>query len=171
MTDYFGDSTWGICISTSISGSGSTAYPAGDRIFFVTNKIMGSEQFLQKIKQLAGGSSYSTKDGKRSTSITISEAPILGWGSTYTTPAKAFSVLIPYLKKKHVSGASPLYLWIKNLALGTPTWTETTNLLITGLTGTTTDLSYIKGYVTKFDWEIDGSMYWIKNLTFQESMA
>lgn len=164
MTDY--DSTlYGICISTAKTGSGTTAYPSDNRWFIVTDKISGSEVFMSKIKQIAGGYSYALRDGKRSSSVKLGNCPIVGMST-------AFNTIIPFVKAKHASGGTLLYIWIKVLSAGTPTWTNANDTLYIGMAvGGTTATNYMSGYLTKFDWEIDGGMYWIKNAVFQESLG
>lgn len=163
MTDY-DSALYGICISTSLTGSGTTAYPSGDRMFFITDKISGSTQFMQKLKQLAGGSSYSTKDGKMSHSISLNSCPIVSGYSVFNT-------MIPKLKDEHRSGQGVLYLWIKVLSAETANWADGDYTLFIGYSAAGAETNYMSGYCTTFQWEIEGGMYWIKTLTFQECLA
>lgn len=163
MTDY--DSTaYGICISTSITGSGTTAYPAGDRLFFITDKLTGNTQFMQKIKETAGGYSYSTKDGKMGHQVTFGDCIIVSGASVFNT-------IIPKLKDEHRAGQGVLYLWIKILSAGSPDWGAAANTLYIGYTAAGAETNYMSGYVTRFNWEIEGAIYWIKNLTFKECLV
>jgi len=163
MTDY--DSTvYGICISTSITGSGTTAYPAGDRMFFITDKINGNETFLQKIKEVAGGNSYSNKDGKRTCVITLGDCPIVSGSSVFNT-------MIPKLKDEHRAGQGVLYFWIKTLSSGAPNWGAAANTLYIGYTAAGAETNYMSGYCTTFKWEIEGNLYWIKSLSFKECLV
>ena len=163
MTDY--DSTaYGICISTAITGSGTTAYPSGDRIFFLTDELDGDVNFMQKIKEIAGGNSYSTKDGKMSSTAQFARCPIVGKKTTFNT-------IIPKLKDEHRAGQGLLYLIIKDLSAGAPNWGNGDNTLFIGYTAAGAETNYMSGYCTNFKWKIKGPTYWIQTLNFKECLA
>jgi hypothetical protein len=162
MAEY-DSNIYGICISTAKTGSGTTAYPDGDKWFIVSAKIGGNTTFMQKIKELAGGGSYSTKDGKMGSTVKLSDCPLVAGATT-------FNALIPFIKKKHRAAQGVLYFWIKTLSSGTPNWAAYANTLYIGMTAAGSETNYMSGYLTAFDWEIDGGMYWIKSANFKECL-
>jgi len=159
MTDYDSE-LYGICISTAKTGSGTTAYPSGDRVFFITDKINLPIQFLQKIKDVAGGYSYSTKDGKMSNSCKFGICILVG-GKT------AFNTIIPKIKDEHAAGQGLLYLFLKDLSAGNPNWGNGDNTLYIGYTAGA-ETNYMSGFLLGLEPEIEGKTYWIKNLNFKE---
>ena len=163
MTDY--DSTaYGICISTAITGSGTTAYPSGDRMFFICEKVSLPIAFQQKIKDIAGGYSYSTKDGKMSMSTKFGLCILVG-GRTI------FNTMIPKLKDEHRAAGGLLYLFIKDLSAGTPKWENGDNTLFIGYTAAGAETNYMSGYLLGLEPEIDGGAYYLKNITFKECLV
>jgi len=161
MTD-FGSTAYGVCICAAITTPGGTsAIPNAtyDRIFFLTSEISGSDEFMQKIKQSSGGTSYASKDGKRKTSVQLANCFIV---------KSSFNNILQWFKTRHRAGQNPFYLIIKDLSQGTPDWASATNTYQIGQTAAGAALNYLKCYAERLPWNIKGIAHYISSLTLLE---
>jgi len=159
-----------IMISKATSGSVGSEVPGTGTsdwiIFLVAKGISGSDKFMQKIKALSGGSSYSMKDGKVEPSAVVSDVYIVKYtgGANPSTNTAAFNYIRQKFRSIHRSGQSPVYLWVKNL---------TDNVYVQlsqNTSGAATN--YMKGYCDAIGWELkQGNMYYFKQLNFKESLT
>ena len=150
-----------IAISSTVTGAGAATKPSGTRvILWVPNKdFKESYDAMQKIKNMSLGMSYSNKDGKKKDGNIISTAYIIKHGA-YGTNTEAFNAAVNQMRAFQKSGASPVYLLAANGIDDKTICLSTTNAGVA--------VYYLKGYIKSFDWEIDGNIYIIKNLSWQE---
>lgn len=163
MTDI-GETTYGVCICAAITNAGGTsAYPdaTGDRLFFIPTEIGGTDEFMQKIRQTAGGNSYATKDGKRKTNVQLSNCFIV---------KSTFSNMLQWFKSHHRQGQAPFYLFIKDLTQGAPNWGNANNTYQIGQLSDGTALNYLKCYAERVPWNIKAAAHYISQLSLIECL-
>lgn len=163
MTDI-GNTAFGVCLCIGITGSGTTAYPtaATDRMFLLTDEISGSDDFLQRIKQISGGNSFSSKDGKRKSTVQLSNCYIV---------KSTFNGTLQWFKTQHRAGKLPLYLILKDLSAGAPNWGNGNDTYQIGQDTSGNALNYLKCYVERVPWKIKGPSHWITSLGLIECQS
>ena len=161
MTNY-GDTSAKMIISSGNAGS----IPSGNIWYFWTPEVGGSYQAMMKIKQLAGGSSYSNRDGKRNWSIDLKDCYVVK--NTGATITEEFNLIIAFLQTATKAGAAPCYLWLRNTV---DNGTDSGYLHLGNNAACSSATHEIKGYVTSYNWKMmPGAMYKF-DIKFQECLT
>lgn len=168
MSTNYGDTNYFTVVICSGDPSGSVGSEtpntsSGHTFYFVTVDTTIMDRFLQKIKETAGGNSYSTKDGKKTHEIRLGDCYIVKY-SAYTKNTEAFDAIRDQLLTLHRSGSNPLYLFVyNNIDLMYVTLSQNSSGQAT---------KYMKGYITSMDWNLSsGGLYYLRNFQWKECLT
>ena len=98
----YGDTTYGIMISTDVTGTSPDETPYGDILYLLSPEFGGTESFTSMITDLAGGLSFGMRDGKRNISITVQDCYVVGYSALNNT--EGFNAIHNILKQWHIGG-------------------------------------------------------------------
>ena len=161
MTDY-GDSGAKIQISTTYTGSAGSETPTGSIFYFWAVSWRKLRKALMKIKELAGGNSYSNKDGKRTVDVTFKDWVVVPW-STYNN-TEAYNACEDFFAIQTKTGASPCYLFVLNEV-------DNTYLKLGHNAACTSQTRYLKGYALEQESaQNQGNIYMYPAIKFKECL-
>ncbi|MHA1748392.1 MAG: hypothetical protein ACTSYF_07070 [Promethearchaeota archaeon] len=166
MTDYGNSDNYGAIISTSFAGSGETATPDGDKIYFLAKRQKGHFQNKSPINRYMGGISISYKTGERNKSNTLYNCWVVKYSSYDNT--QSFNAIFKKIQTLNKMGGSPVYLFMINFNDNPPNGRY---IILGSDSSVSTFTSYLKGYPTMADWELKGGKYYIPYLKFEESLS
>jgi len=157
----YGDPTYGIMISTAKTGTPPNETPSGDIVYLVAPEMGGTESFLQRIIDLAQGTSFGLKDGKRSATLSIQDCYVVKYAESKNTIE--FNKIHNWMKAKHREGENPIYFFVKNL-------TDNEYIKL-GMDTSGVAINQLQGYITGYSWSImAGNVYHIRGLKFKECL-
>jgi len=145
----------GMIISSAENGGA----PSGDIIRLVGEMAGGQDNPGQKVTAVAGGTSYSTRDGKYTIKINFTNVIVIDGESAASNTAE-FNNILTLIRDWHVAGHAPFYIWVYSFV-------DTDYVKIGYAGGAETD--YLKGFVDQngLNWEIKkGNVYFFKALSF-----
>ncbi len=134
----------------------------GTLVYLVTPDIEGAYKNLMKWKEISGGSSYAMWDGKRDWPISNNDIFVAKYGAV-STNTEAFNQILNQFKAWTKIGASPIYLFFKNI-------TDNKYLCLGANASCSEFNNYLKGGIQSFPWKIgEGNIYYFKSITFKET--
>lgn len=157
-----------VTMCTHISGAAGSETPdvsQGDVIYFYTQKINGMPKSLETIKNLAGGSSYGSKSGKKDIVINLIGNIVVKWtgGLAPATNTDAFNYVMDFLYKYSLKTAAPrIYLFMQCSADGDAYIKPAHN-------SSHVQTRMIKGKPLEYPWDLDkGNLYTIARIPFKQ---
>jgi len=156
MTTIGGVSSYGVIISSAQSSG-----PSGDIVYLCAISASGMEKFMQKIKELTGGSSYSNRDGKYSADVTITDCYVVK--HVEATNTAEFNTIMERFRDWHAAGDAPIYLWLYNFV--------DADYIAIGHEGTAPK-DYMTGFITDVQWDVaHGNLYKFKSIKFKRCIS
>ena len=165
VTNYGDTANYTIRITTVIDHAGGTsAHPnetTTETLYMICEGIKGSDQGHDGIKDIAGGSSFSSRNGKHNYSITLTNGYIVKFGA-YTKCTTAFNAIQNWIKSKQRAGVAPLYMIITHIA-------DATDLSLSQSTAGA-EQNYMTGYLQDVQWEA-GILFKWNSAKFKECIS
>lgn len=113
------------------------------------------------LKNYAGGTSFSNKNGKRKNEVVLRKCWVVPYSTNSLT--ESMNAELFFIQKLTKTAASPVYLWIYHL--------PNSDYVGIGFDGSVSNqYDYMKGYPIDVSWKLYKGYYYFESITFKECL-